>query len=153
MPSFSSSPAVNRSGRPAVAGKGVLNAGTSAGRGRHAAGIGAGGKGKHQIGLAHKRHRKIMKDTIQGITKGDIRRLARRGGVKRISATIYEDLRAAMRAYIERVMRDVATITEHCNRKTITVTDIIFALRRQGRPIYGFDADTYNPGAKPTRKI
>ena len=32
-----------------------------------------------------KRHRKILRDNIQGITKPAIRRLARRGGVKRIS--------------------------------------------------------------------
>jgi len=25
---------------------------------------------------------------------------------------------------------------------------VIWALRRQGRPIYGFDADTYNPVEK-----
>nr|GFD60310.1 histone H4 [Tanacetum cinerariifolium] len=34
-----------------------------------------------------KRHRKILRDNIQGITKPAIRRLARRGGVKRISAS------------------------------------------------------------------
>ena len=32
-----------------------------------------------------KRHRKVLRDNIQGITKPAIRRLARRGGVKRIS--------------------------------------------------------------------
>ena len=35
-------------------------------------------------------HRKILRDNIQGITKPAIRRLARRGGVKRISGLIYE---------------------------------------------------------------
>ena len=34
------------------------------------------------------RHRKILRDNIQGITKPAIRRLARRGGVKRISGLI-----------------------------------------------------------------
>lgn len=37
-----------------------------------------------------KRHRKVLRDNIQGITKPAIRRLARRGGVKRISGLIYE---------------------------------------------------------------
>ena len=36
-----------------------------------------------------KRHRKILRDNIQGITKPAIRRLARRGGVKRISGLSY----------------------------------------------------------------
>jgi len=50
----------------------------------HATG-GKGGKGLGKGGA--KRHRKILRDNIQGITKPAIRRLARRGGVKRISAS------------------------------------------------------------------
>lgn len=37
-----------------------------------------------------KRHRKVLRDNIQGITKPVIRRLARRGGVKCIGGLIYE---------------------------------------------------------------
>jgi len=47
-------------------------------------GRGKGGKGLGKGGA--KRHRKVLRDNIQGITKPAIRRLARRGGVKRISA-------------------------------------------------------------------
>ena len=43
-------------------------------------GRGKGGKGLGKGGA--KRHRKILRDNIQGITKPAIRRLARRGGVK-----------------------------------------------------------------------
>ena len=39
-----------------------------------------------------KRHRKVLRDNIQGITKPAIRRLARRGGVKRISGLVYEEV-------------------------------------------------------------
>merc|ERR1711879_1133591 len=49
-------------------------------------GRGKGGKGLGKGGA--KRHRKILRDNIQGITKPAIRRLARRGGVKRISGLI-----------------------------------------------------------------
>jgi hypothetical protein len=49
-------------------------------------GRGKGGKGLGKGGA--KRHRKILRDNIQGITKPAIRRLARRGGVKRISASM-----------------------------------------------------------------
>jgi len=45
-------------------------------------GRGKGGKGLGKGGA--KRHRKVLRDNIQGITKPAIRRLARRGGVKRI---------------------------------------------------------------------
>ena len=51
-------------------------------------GRGKGGKGLGKGGA--KRHRKTLRDSIHGITKPAIRRLARRGGVKRISGLIYE---------------------------------------------------------------
>jgi histone H4 len=44
-----------------------------------------------------KRHRKVLRDNIQGITKPAIRRLARRGGVKRISGLIYEETRGVLK--------------------------------------------------------
>uniref|UniRef100_A0A4W2GVF0 Histone H4 n=1 Tax=Bos indicus x Bos taurus TaxID=30522 RepID=A0A4W2GVF0_BOBOX len=54
-------------------------------------GRGKGGKGLGKGGA--KRHRKVLRDNIQGITKPAIRRQARRGGVKRISGLIYEETR------------------------------------------------------------
>ncbi|KAK7925276.1 hypothetical protein WMY93_007586 [Mugilogobius chulae] len=56
---------------------------------------GKGGKGLGKGGA--KRHRKVLRDNIQGITKPAIRRLARRGGVKRISGLIYEETRGVLR--------------------------------------------------------
>merc|ERR1712210_442062 len=58
-------------------------------------GRGKGGKGLGKGGA--KRHRKVLRDNIQGITKPAIRRLARRGGVKRISGLIYEETRGFSR--------------------------------------------------------
>lgn len=95
-----------------------------------------------------KRHRKICKDCILGITKPDIRRLARRGGVKRISGMIYDDARAALKSYLEKVLKDCVAYCEYRRAKTVTVYDVIFALRRMGRPIYGFDPETYVPAKK-----
>ena len=57
-------------------------------------GRGKGGKGLGKGGA--KRHRKVLRDNIQGITKPAIRRLARRGGVKRISGLIYEETRGVL---------------------------------------------------------
>merc|ERR1719169_201695 len=85
-----------------------------------------------------KRHRKVLRDNIQGITKPAIRRLARRGGVKRISGLIYEETRGVLKTFLENVLRDSITYTEHARRKTVTALDIVYALKRQGRTIYGF---------------
>merc|ERR1719277_1911438 len=81
------------------------------------------------------RHRKVMRDNIQGITKPAIRRLARRGGVKRISGLIYEETRGVLKTFLENVLRDAITYTEHAGRKTVTALDIVYALKRQGRTI------------------
>merc|ERR1719163_688893 len=84
------------------------------------------------------RHRKVMRDNIQGITKPAIRRLARRGGVKRISGLIYEETRGVLKNFLENVLRDSITYTEHSKRKTVTALDVVYALKRQGRTLYGF---------------
>ncbi|KAK0666101.1 putative histone H4 [Cercophora samala] len=105
---------------------------------------GVGGKAPLGSGkTGAKRHRKIVRDTIHGITKPAIRRLARRGGVKRISGAIYEETRGVIKARLEMLLRDIVTYTEYRGAKTVTVNDVIFALRRVGRPIYGFDPETY----------
>lgn len=85
-----------------------------------------------------KRHRKVLRDNIQGITKPAIRRLARRGGVKRISGLIYEETRGVLKVYLEKTIRDAVTYTEHAHRKTVTAMDVVYALKRQGKSLYGF---------------
>ena len=150
-------------------------------------GRGKGGKGLGKGGA--KRHRKVLRDNIQGITvsagqrglpassrraprarrlppvaaaarrharaplprrlsrppararrsqKPAIRRLARRGGVKRISGLIYEETRGVLKVFLENVVRDAVTYTEHARRKTVTALDVVYALKRQGRTLYGF---------------
>ncbi|GAW02265.1 histone H4 [Lentinula edodes] len=86
-------------------------------------GRGKGGKGLGKGGA--KRHRKILRDNIQGITKPAIRRLARRGGVKRISGLIYEETRGVLKIFLENVIRDSVTYTEHAKRKTVTALDVV----------------------------
>merc|ERR1712139_3523 len=81
---------------------------------------------------------KAIKNTILGITKPAIRRLARRGGVKRISSLIYDETRVVLRSFLENVVKDSVTYTEHAKRKTVTALDVVYALKRQGRTLYGF---------------
>ena len=99
---------------------------------------GKGGKAFGKVGA--KRVRKTTKEVILGITKPAIRRLARRGGVKRISNLIYEETRLVLKAFLETVVRDAVTYTEHARRKTVAAMDVVYALKRQGRALYGFGA-------------
>ena len=99
-------------------------------------GRGNGGKGLGKGGAI--RHRKVLRDNIQGITRPAIRRLARRGGVKRISSLVYEEIRSVLKVFLETVIRDAVTYTAHARRKTVTAIDVVYALKRQNRTLYGF---------------
>lgn len=99
---------------------------------------GKGGKGYGKLGVKRFNNNKTSKQVILGITKPAIRRLARRGGVKRIAADIYEETRVILRAFLDNVVRDSITYTEHARRKTVTAMDVVYALKRQGRTLYGF---------------
>ncbi|CAG8651145.1 2954_t:CDS:2, partial [Racocetra fulgida] len=102
------------------------------GRGKDRKGLGKGlGKGGK---VSAQRHR-------VSITKPAIRRLARRGGVKRISADIYENARSALKDFLTDVLRDVVSYVEYERRKTVGVMEILLALKRRGRTMYGFDSE------------
>ena len=77
--------------------------------------------------------------TLQGINKQSIRRLARRGGVARLSGLMYEETRGVLKTYLENIIKDAVTYTNHARRKTVTAADVVHAMRRQGRVLYGFD--------------
>ena len=100
------------------------------GRGKGGKGLGKGKKGP-------KRYRN-SKPNIMGVTKPAIRRLARRGGVKRISGNIYEETRGTLKVFLENVVRDAVTYCDHAKRKTVTALDVVYALKRQGTKLYGF---------------
>ncbi|XP_076274809.1 histone H4-like [Rhynchophorus ferrugineus] len=90
-----------------------------------------GGKGGKSLGKGGaKRHRKVLRYNIRGITKPAIRRLARRGGVKRISGLIYEETRGIKKVSLEDVIRDTVTYTEHAKRETVTAMVVVYTLKR-----------------------
>nr|XP_015916915.2 histone H4-like [Parasteatoda tepidariorum] len=89
------------------------------------------GLGKRRKGPGNggaQRHRKILCDNIQGITNSAIRRLTRRGVFKRISGLIYEETRGVLKVFLQNVIRDAVTFTEHVKRKTVTAMDIVHVL-------------------------
>jgi hypothetical protein len=59
------------------------------------------GKGIGKGGMRCKRIHLHRHTAIDGISKPAIRRLARKGGVKRLSGMIYKETRAALRAFLE----------------------------------------------------
>ncbi len=126
------------------------------GRGKGGKGLGKGGAKRHRkivssspsrrprrlvrLSADRRPHSLQLRDNIQGITKPAIRRLARRGGVKRISGLIYEETRGVLKIFLENIIRDSVTYTEHAKRKTVTSLDVVYALKRAGKTLYGFGA-------------
>ena len=92
-------------------------------------------KGKSNSG---KRVKKVLKANATSVSQGSIRRLARRGGVKRIAGPVYAEVRSVLRSFTDAVVRDASAYTEHGKRRTVSVSDIVAALRKRGRAIYGF---------------
>ncbi|CAL6008111.1 Histone_H4 [Hexamita inflata] len=93
------------------------------------------GKGKGK-GFGKAKHRSKEKDVLTGITKPAIRRLARRGGVKRISSTIYPQTREVLKAFLDVVIRDSLIYTDHAQRKTVTSS---------GRHVYALKETRQDP--------
>ncbi|KAH8607512.1 hypothetical protein ERJ75_001406100 [Trypanosoma vivax] len=61
----------------------------------------AKGKKSGEAKGSQKRQKKILRENVRGITRGSIRRLARRGGVKRISGVIYDEVRGVLKSFVE----------------------------------------------------
>lgn len=87
-------------------------------------------------GYAMKRHRKLLRNNLDGISKKELRRLARRGGVKRLSILVYDEMRGALKDFLHNVIRDSVTYAEHARRKTVTTIDVMYALKRSGKTLY-----------------
>ena len=95
-------------------------------------------KGKSGSSKGTKRVKKVLSGNLRGVTKGSLRRPARRSGVKRISGLVYEEARGVLKGFGERVVRDSVAYTEHARRRTVSAGDVVNALRKSGRAIYGY---------------
>jgi len=78
---------------------------------------------------------KLNENTVR-ITKPSLRRLAKRGGVQRINAEVYDTAREFMQRFMEASVKVAMVYTEQAGRKTITTADIRDSLKRMGRPLY-----------------
>ncbi|PPR06951.1 hypothetical protein CVT24_011014 [Panaeolus cyanescens] len=90
------------------------------------------------IGL-YRPMRPILKPALSEIKNPSVRRVARKGGVKRMDSTVSSKAKDAMRAYLHAVVHDAVIYTENGKRKTLTALDVQRALRRSQDGLYGFE--------------
>lgn len=90
--------------------------------------------------VAIKRKKKLSKVNIdRAMTRSSLRRLARRGGVKRISTPVLKEIREVLTEFLKRTINDSLAYMEHSKRKTVSVMDVIYALKNQNMHLYGFN--------------
>ena len=87
-----------------------------------------------------KRHanKKVPKG-VDEITNPGLRRIARRGGVKRISENSFDESRVLLGEFLNTVVKDAVIMSEAAGRKTVTTSDVAYSLKRQGHTLYGYN--------------
>ena len=117
-------------GAPVKQGKAPVKQGTK--------GLGKGGV---------KKHRKVLRDNINGITKPALQRLAYKAGVKSLSGLVYEELRGVIKVYLEELVKTTILFTENARHRRVSEQDVRDALKEIGRPA------VYGDGQQVRRKI
>ncbi|KAK9908160.1 hypothetical protein WJX75_003593 [Coccomyxa subellipsoidea] len=92
---------------------------------------------KRSTGKEHKMCR-TLRIRSGHVSKAAIKRLVRKAGVRRMSTDFPSEAMEALRDFLRDILRDMIIITEHGRRHTATVMDVLLALKRKGRPLYGF---------------
>jgi histone H4 len=72
------------------------------------------------------------------LSKSAIRRMARQGGVRRVSGLVYDEVRNVLKDFLTETLHDAVIYTEHARRNTVTALDVVYALKRRGRLMYGY---------------
>ena len=93
--------------------------------------------GKKGKGGAKREKLYKQKETVH-ITDPSFKRLARRAGCKRISKKCYPEMRSLTKSYLRRVLDQCVIYAEHKKRKTDVLNDVLFALKRCGSKLMGF---------------
>lgn len=79
---------------------------------------------------------KLKKIRSEALRRPAIKRLARKGGIKRLSGNTYAEVRNILDDYLRDVVKDAVIVTQHAKRKTVTSKDVNYALTQNKRPVY-----------------
>jgi histone H4 len=96
----------------------------------------AGKASKGKLGTGgSKRHRRVLRDNIQGVTAPMLTALMRKAGLPAEdegTALCFEESRGILKTYLERVIRIAVTCTEHARSKVVSAEDMLKGLEGQG---------------------
>jgi histone H4 len=84
------------------------------------------GKDKTTQPGGSKRHgKKIAKPVLEGITKNDIGRIAKRAGVTRIGGGVYDEMRFHAQEYLDDILTKTLYHTDYRKAQTVTTGDVL----------------------------
>ncbi|ODM98869.1 Histone H4 [Orchesella cincta] len=90
------------------------------------------------LGMKEARLRRIIfQDIIHGIANPAIRRSSRCGDVNCIAGP--NVIRKSLHDFLSKIIRDSIHNSESSERNTITIQDVLYALKKYGRSLYGCD--------------
>ena len=92
-------------------------------------------------GSQKKRGQKSGIPAYGSISNGGIKRVARRAGVKRISANSFPVIRDSLDRFVDKLVGHSLDYCECAQRRTVQAQDVVYALKLQGRNIYGYVFD------------
>lgn len=75
-----------------------------------------------------KKHRKLLRNIVEGNTKSSVRRLARQGGRKLLSGLIREEVRVVLQVFLENVP----------HKMTVTALYVLYDLELRLSTLYSF---------------
>ena len=55
-----------------------------------------------------------------------------------VAGLIYEETRGVLKVFLENLIHDAVVYTNHAGRRTVAAMDVVYALKRQGKTLYGF---------------
>ncbi|KAH6607563.1 hypothetical protein Trco_003876 [Trichoderma cornu-damae] len=81
-------------------------------------------------------------ENVLGIKKPALRRLARRGGIDKITEEVFQEARDAMTDYVKEVMKDIVESVEARGANIVTMDDVKYGIDRRGQTSIGFVGQT-----------
>ena len=78
-----------------------------------------------------------LEEAFKYLSNGDIRRLCRKGGVKRIKGDVYDEARDYISTFLKTIITDTLYYMQYAKRKTVTTNDVIFSIKRHGKSFIG----------------
>lgn len=70
------------------------------------------------------------------LARSEVKRIARRAGVKSMTLKTIDETNNRVRAYLRRLMGQIVPIVDESGRKTITMQDVHYALNNIGTKVY-----------------